>query len=117
MKIEEALEIVNKYKDEEIIRKFDEARHEIVLFDDENRKDSRVNRVYYKSDDEYDYYIISPYDYIEYGEQYKINTCGYDCIGLGKNGNNYTINLCLGRIGLNLDQIKEVIDKRIKEPK
>ena len=111
MNLDEAIKIYNKYHNDEIIEKFENARS-IILDEYAKRKPKQV---FYKSSKLYDYYIEEPYERICFGiNGIKFEQCYYNGIGKRKDGRSEK-HFCVRLCNYSKEKIIEMIEKDIEE--
>lgn len=108
----------NLIKDEEIVKEYCKLLDEI--FNETNKikeKHEKNGFEYYKSSNIRDYYIEKPYKDLDYSIKkggYYYRQRGYSYIGKKKDKSS-TLYGCLSLCKYSLEEIKEMIDKSIKE--
>ena len=111
MNLKKAIEIYNKYQNDNIIKDFEEARS-IIL---EEHKKRKPEKILYGSSKLYDYYIEQPYEEMIFtNEGIEFRKHYYNGIGKSKNGKS-RFNLCLSLCKYSKEKIMTIIDKYIKE--
>lgn len=105
MEIKEAIEIYNKYKNDEKIRRFEDARH-IILEEMEKRKPERE---FYMSTEKGDYYIEKPYKKLNFTENgIEEQQHMYNAILKRKNS---ICNFCLSLCRCSKEEIIQIIEE------
>ena len=105
MKIKKAIEIYNKYKDDEKIKNFEIARS-IILKEMNNRKPERE---FYMSTSKGEYYIEKPYKELYFGKNgIEERQRSYSVILKTKKS---TLNFCLSLCGYSKEDIIKIIEK------
>ena len=114
----EKLHRYNLIKDDEIVKEYCKLLDEIFNETNKIKEEHKKNGFeYYKSSNIRDYYIEKPYKDLDYSNKkggYYYRQRGYSYIGKSK-VNSSTLYGCLGLCKYDIEEIKEMIDKAIKE--